>query len=288
MRSTFRILPVVVLTALAGIAFWPGAVSPQEADTVIEPRIGLKSEQVLRNDLRQMGFDEVEVVNFERTARVRVRVEGGEGVLQIDRKIGTIEIMEASPAVRRSLTERIPEIHLRRPERDGGGPRCIDFEDLSAGTRYAVGDSLVTGGKTLHVESFVWSDGTRYGNGSARVVQEQSFSGPGNEIFTNNVTVHVEFSSPLPGVRFDYSDRGGNVNLTVNGDFRNADDLRNVQGQPVGGAALRIRSVSSGTDRAELHGRLDELAVGGQEFFLDDICPLGEESRRPDERPGPE
>lgn len=86
--------------------------SAQESQPPIEPRIGLKSEAVLLNDLEQLGLAEAEIVELGRSARVRVRVEAGTGIIEVDRQTAEIRITEASPQVRRAIKARVPAVHM--------------------------------------------------------------------------------------------------------------------------------------------------------------------------------
>jgi hypothetical protein len=72
---------------------------------------------------------------------------------------------------------------------------------------------------------------------------------------------------------------GGNVDFAVNGDFRNVAALSTLDGLVVGGATVTVAFVGGvgfETGTVEItapHGVvIESFLVGGQEFFLDDVC----------------
>jgi hypothetical protein len=74
----------------------------------------------------------------------------------------------------------------------------------------------------------------------------------------------------VAGVRIYYLYRGGNVNLTINGDFRNLRDLNLLDGMTVGDVLVTVEIFST-TPRIEslvLTGPIRTLALGGQELQL--------------------
>lgn len=132
MRSITELVAAATLAALLGGVFHAEAATAQQRDTVIDPQIGLKSEEVLLNDLRQMGLPDAEILDLGETARIRVRVEAGTALLDVDRTTGMIEIEQAEPEVRRALEQRVPNVHLRRsPELRED---CVSFDPADVRT----------------------------------------------------------------------------------------------------------------------------------------------------------
>lgn len=152
------------------------------------------------------------------------------------------------------------------------GGRCVEFETLVPGTVYQVGDGFSEAGVTVTLAPFEWSSGNVYQDGKAEVGISGQAGGSGLELEVNNVLVEFgQIDTELVTLRF--AELGGNVNLTINGDKRNFHNLSAVNGNSIGGAFLTVVNGfgnDSGTVRIE--GRVETLSIGGQEFWLDDVC----------------
>jgi hypothetical protein len=155
---------------------------------------------------------------------------------------------------------------------------CYNFSAL-AGT-FTVGDVVVAAAATLDFFPFQWSNGIWTAGGMASVVTS-SFAGgtPVNEVNLNNINVRVTPNNPSPGASYRYADLGGNVNFGVNGDFRNVADLNMLNGAVVGGCNITVTRMNfAGGYRGivEINPQpgmmIDRFSVGGQEFFVDDVC----------------
>ena len=156
---------------------------------------------------------------------------------------------------------------------------CIDLEDITPGTQFRNGDQFSSAGFTIQVDDYETLSGGTITDGTVTVDSSSftpPFSGAGNEAFTSNVTLRVQFNATQSGLTFAYRDSGGDVNLEVNGDLRVVQALDSLDGKTVGGNPVQVRQVSSGTPVTgflTVRGSVDEIAVGGQEFGVDDICP---------------
>jgi hypothetical protein len=151
---------------------------------------------------------------------------------------------------------------------------CVDMEDLTPGSTYNTGDTLVDSGVDLTVQSFTWSDGTEYDAGFARVETGNLAGGWGLDLQLNNVNLDVAFGRPLKGLSVDFGEYGGNLNLEVNGDFRNLEDFADVDGLTIGGTTITVvNGHGNDTGRLYLFGQVRTFAVGGQELWVDNICP---------------
>jgi len=88
------------------------------------------------------------------------------------------------------------------------------------------------------------------------------------------MTVHTDAAQAV-SFTFDYL--GGNLNLSVNGNFVNFPNFAAINGTVVGGARVSVISFpiaggSSGTvDLSPLTGSITDLVVGGQELFIDNV-----------------
>ncbi|MBW7885731.1 MAG: hypothetical protein H3C34_24495, partial [Caldilineaceae bacterium] len=171
--------------------------------------------------------------------------------------------------------------------------RCATFDDLTVGTSYAVGAKF-SAGLEFEVLPYTWADGTVTNSGTIAVSNGLFAAGSGNELTVNNATLGLLLPSPsgVVGLTLRFGEYGGNVNVTINGDFRNIDNLSVLDGLTVGGAAVSVTG-GLGNDAGELKvaGPISSFSIGGQEFFVDDLCLLkGEQEgpvdpQHPDHRP---
>jgi hypothetical protein len=103
MVAKIRILPGIVCLFLVA------ASGPTLADDLqgIRDELTGKSDEVIRNDLRQLGFPNGVVRSRGRVARVSLRIDGRAAELEVDRFDGSIRIVSASPEARRIIENRI-------------------------------------------------------------------------------------------------------------------------------------------------------------------------------------
>ncbi len=157
--------------------------------------------------------------------------------------------------------------------------RCFNMEAPPPGATYPVGFALALPDVTIHIQQF--QDGLFNWAGPAHdaniVVSNIAMGTPTQEMMVDNCTVTFEPVPPAVAARFRYADLGGNTNFEINGDFRNVADLSMLDGLIVGGHLVTVAWAGvGGGERGTLTvhpgGPIDRLRVGGQEFFLDDLC----------------
>ena len=71
---------------------------------------------------------------------------------------------------------------------------------------------------------------------------------------------------------FVFGEFGGNLNLEINGDFRNFEDFAEIDGDTVGGVDVSIVN-GFGDDQGtlQLSGNISSFSIGGQELWIDDV-----------------
>jgi len=153
---------------------------------------------------------------------------------------------------------------------------CIDFEDppFALGTEWgtAYGDSpgdvaITDQGVSVTLEEFTL--GTYTGFSLAEV---DTYGGlPGQSMWISNINLKFDFSGlafTVAKVTFDFADLGGAENVAANGSGIVEGELASGG---VGGVPLTIvRSAPLGD--GTLVGTVRDLTIGGQEFFLDNVC----------------
>ena len=162
---------------------------------------------------------------------------------------------------------------------------CVDFEPpLAAGTQYGtpVGQApgtviFTSNGIPVSIHNFVFVSAGGTFN-SARIETPPAPFGSGQTVRTNNINLEFDFTAigyQTSEVQFDFLDQGGSENISVNGSPVFAGEL-SAAPNPIGGVNITISSApatggQSGT--VTLKGVVKTLRVGGQEFWLDNVCP---------------
>jgi len=162
---------------------------------------------------------------------------------------------------------------------DGGNDEnyefdCIDFDEIYTGTRYYVTDSFVGIGYHCVFDAFQWCDNQWTLDGFAEVDINEYSGGTGRDLNLNNINLYVFYEQTLDGLVLNFGEYGGNLNIEVNGEFRNFDIMPDLNGQTIGGVEITV-TIKSDVNKGilKLEGDIDSFAIGGQELWIDDICP---------------
>lgn len=148
----------------------------------------------------------------------------------------------------------------------------ISFEDLVAGSSFTPGTIFLSNGHTLGAEAFQWSSGAWNTGGRIDVWTMNEACGTGLELYTNNTNLRIKFdANPVQNLRWQFGEYGGNINIAVNGDFKNVYDYIALDGMNVGGCVLHVLAGGHGNDcgEIEIEGVVHELVIGGQEHTVD-------------------
>jgi hypothetical protein len=153
---------------------------------------------------------------------------------------------------------------------------CLKLNDLTPGATYNVGSTITTSGTAIQVEQFQWANGTWTSTGYARADASNFAGGSGNELRTNNANLNFQLSYPLQKLTFKFADLGGNENIKVNNDFRNVQNLIGLNNTTIGGVQATVTAVQRPNGwfgDMVLEGPITGFTIGGQEFWIDEICP---------------
>ncbi|MEA3282277.1 MAG: CARDB domain-containing protein [Euryarchaeota archaeon] len=151
---------------------------------------------------------------------------------------------------------------------------CVDFEDLLMGAVYHVVDVFTDSGATITVLPFQWDNKNWTSDGYAEIENNGNAGGSGQEMWVNNVNLDFDFGSSCSGISLLFGEYGGNLNIEINGDFRNFEDFVDINGLNIGGAnVLVINGFGNDKGSLKLSGTINSLVIGGQELCIDDVCP---------------
>lgn len=160
---------------------------------------------------------------------------------------------------------------------------CVDFEPpLAIGTKYGTpsnnpGDVVLTTNGipvSVHKFDFVGGGGTfNY----ATVEMPPALFGKNQVLNTNNINVGFDFGNigfTPTEVQLEFLDLGGIENISVNGSPIFAGDLSNAPAQ-IGGVNIFVAvmpTTGGNMGIVTLKGPVKELKIGGQEFWIDNVC----------------
>lgn len=150
----------------------------------------------------------------------------------------------------------------------------VDFEDLTVGDRYTLGDTFTSNGVDITVGDFQWSNGvwcsTASGCGYALVDEFQNSGGTGIDLGVNNVSVTFNFGG-VNGLSLLFGEYGGNLNITINGEFKNFNTFSDIDGTTIGGVSVSVIGSGRGLGTLVLSGVVNSFSIGGQELWIDNV-----------------
>ena len=125
----------------------------------------------------------------------------------------------------------------------------------------------------MTVAPFAFSDGASTRTGVAYVTSEEADGGYGYQIQPGNVNLIFNLSTVPLQLSFLFGEYGGNLNMHVNGDFRNFENFADFNGLVVGGAKVAVlKGYGNDFGYLQLSGAIRSFAVGGQELWIDNVC----------------
>ena len=152
---------------------------------------------------------------------------------------------------------------------------CIDFESLSLGTRFNVNATFTEAGVTIAAVDFQWSNGTMTSDGFTEVESGGLAGGFGQEMWVNNILLQFDFGEIVQGLTLQFGEFGGNLNVEINGEFVNFGAFSELDGATIGGVNVSVTNgFGNNQGTLKLSGSIDSFAIGGQELWIDNVCPL--------------
>ena len=152
---------------------------------------------------------------------------------------------------------------------------CVDFEEqkINPDVSYSVGQGFNDNGVDITFKPFTFSTGEIYDLGNASITGDDT----NKSLYPNNINGDFAFDFALEGITLTYFDQGGTENLEVNGELQVVGALSEFNDTTLGGVNLTVTSVTVGSGIIgvlKLEGTITQFAIGGQELFIDNICPI--------------
>lgn len=147
---------------------------------------------------------------------------------------------------------------------------CIDFNGLSSGDTFVHNDTISDNGVNLKVDNNGWV-APRH----AKVDNRSYALGTGLDLNLNNISVDIEFERTPDTIFLQFGDLGGQHKLNINGNVQTLNDLHSLNGQTIGGVNIAVEADTNGHNWYGIigfAGNLNQLSIGGQELWIDNIC----------------
>ena len=153
-------------------------------------------------------------------------------------------------------------------------PGCVHFDPPPLGSTFNVGDTLAEAGVHLTFGPFQWGNGQWTSSGFAEIGSAGLAGGMGKELMVNNILVSFDFGVPISSLSLRFGEYGGNLNIEINGDFRNFANFADINGATIGGSTVTVTNgLGNDTGTLEVSGTIGAFSIGGQELWIDDVCP---------------
>ncbi len=147
----------------------------------------------------------------------------------------------------------------------------VNFDDLTLGTTYNVGDTFTTSGVVVTAGEFFWLPSGSTTGGFAAVQNSTYAGGAGYEIHTNNINLSFDFGLPCDGVSLMFADLGGNINLRINGSLANVEDFGLLPATLGGTSVFTTPGDTGALFVIGIVGNINSFEIGGQELYIDNI-----------------
>ena len=244
---------------------------------------GLKPGPVSKFQDAKLGPDEaleIDCQDIFKLAQTDVGFLKGFVVIESEVELDVVAVYTAAGG-----DDQVETLHTERVSpRPRNAGVCVDFErPLGVGTQYGApaghksGDVVfTTNGIPVSVHDFIFPGGGGTFN-EARIDFAPVPFGSGQSIRTNNINLEFDFSGigfAPSEVRFEFLDLGGFENISVNGSPIFAGELTAVP-NPIGGVNIAVSTtlVTGGKKgMVILTGAVQRIRVGGQEFWIDNVC----------------
>ncbi|MEM7028154.1 MAG: pectin acetylesterase-family hydrolase [Chloroflexota bacterium] len=155
---------------------------------------------------------------------------------------------------------------------------CLSFEDLSLGNTYANSDSFTSSGVGLTVAQFKPISDPIVITGTVKIDNQGLAGGVGHELAFSEATAILDWSglygaSPLNDLSLRFGEYNGHINLLINGTPQVFENMADIDGTMIGGVNVSVTSgLGNDAGTLVLQGSINNLAIGGADFVLDDVC----------------
>jgi subtilisin len=158
---------------------------------------------------------------------------------------------------------------------------CLEFEAQSFDASYDITETFTDNGTAVSFAAFdylVRGQRVTVTDGAATISDRDPANETNKDLVLVNINSRFGFNYPLDGLTLFYRDQGGAKNFSLNSSEPPVilGSLAELNGQTISGVAVFVSSFQNDLGTfgvVRLEGTITSFAIGGQEFFIDDICP---------------
>lgn len=157
----------------------------------------------------------------------------------------------------------------------------IDFEDLTVGSTFKLGEVFYPQNIEFSVVQFYRSDGTPANTDTLGVTNIPIFTG--KNISTYGTSLKLTLPIGTKEIRIDVADQGGNLNLKINNKFLNFHNPTDIHNTSLGGVNISFSRITTSNPYEivgilSFQGDIKTFEIGGVELIIDNVCIIHEGS----------
>lgn len=180
--------------------------------------------------------------------------------------------------------ENVQAGQLTSPAHQSGRLDCVEFDRIVSPPggptyQFPVGSIFKEAGAKVAVEDFFdgtsWvSYGNTFVNARTGPGSQNGAGGSGYEANVATSSISVNYPRSFKNMEFYFGEYGGALNMDINGDFRFFKNFADINGTNIGGVDVKVIN-GFGQDMGQVYllGPINSLKIGGEELWLDHICP---------------
>ena len=151
----------------------------------------------------------------------------------------------------------------------------VDFEDLPITSYGCCGMIFTSGGVDFITDQFQDEYGTWTPNGSVDIIVPFDCGSDRRTHFSGNANTRFDLAGmPLKRLKLEFGEHGGNLNVEVNGIFKNINQMMALDNYTWGAGTGPVSHVTlTGGDCGifKVEGEITTFSIGGQELEVDNI-----------------
>jgi hypothetical protein len=167
-------------------------------------------------------------------------------------------------------TPSIPEPALNSRLLSFAPPPCVAFDTLPAGA-YNLHDSLQEAGVVMTIEPLLAPEAAAPGLAEIELYGDDF--APVQRLRLQNASLRINTPAFPGGLSLLFSHLEGDLKLEINGISEQFTRFQDLDERTIGQVKLSVQPETDFSGRVEFEGKIETFASGGQELWLDTLCP---------------
>jgi hypothetical protein len=177
---------------------------------------------------------------------------------------------EAPPEVARVTfsANPVPNSHIL----SSGPPPCVEFDTLPTRS-YKAHEFLQEEGVVMTIEPLLPLEAKAAPAELAEIELYGDDFAPIQRLRLQNASLRFNAPSFPAGLSLLFSHLRGNLRLEINGQSEEFTSFKSLDDRNIGNVKLSVQPETDFSGRVEFIGKIETFAIGGQELWLDTVCP---------------